>query len=84
MRRDPWRRFLLRLCRELHVAAPRLLLEQVTSREVAEWAAYLRWLDEARDAPAAPAASPAGDAPEVSWHRLLSFADRAASSRGGA
>ena len=83
MRRDPWRRFLLRLCRELGVAAPRLLLKQVTSREVAEWAAYLRWLDEARETPAAPA-PPAGDDPEVSWHRLLSFADRAASARGGA
>jgi hypothetical protein len=77
MRRDPWRRFLLRLCRELGVAAPRLLLAQVSSKEVVEWAAYFRWLDEGREAPTpAPAPTTAVDGAELSWQRLLSFADR--------
>ena len=86
--RDSWRRFLFRLRGELGVAAPRLLLEQVTSKELSEWAAYLRSLDDVRE----PAPRPvrdrppavAGDDPAVSWQRLLSFADRVNTSRGSA
>jgi hypothetical protein len=82
IRNDPWRRFLFRLCRELGIAAPRLLLEQVTSKEVSEWAAYLHWLDE-REAPTPPVSrararpkAAAGDDLEVSWQRLLSSPTR--------
>jgi len=68
----------------LGVAAPRLLLEQLTSKEVSEWAAYLRYLDEPHEpVRAPPRARPAavGDDPEVSWQRLLSFADRVNTNR---
>jgi hypothetical protein len=83
-RADPWRRLLLRLCREFHVASPRLLLGQLSSREVSEWDAYFRWLDE-DEGPAAPRAraAPPGDDAEVSWQRLLSFADRVNTNREG-
>lgn len=56
----------------------------MTSREVSEWAAYLRWLDGAHEAPPRPSPPAAGDAAEVSWQRLLSFADRANAKLPGA
>ena len=56
--------------------------------ELSEWAAYLRSLDDAREQaprPVRPSPAPAaGDDPEVSWQRLLSFADRVRCARGGA
>ena len=59
--------------------------------ELSEWAAYLRSLDDVREAPTPPVvpargrppATP-GDDPAVSWQRLLSFADRVNTSRGRA
>jgi hypothetical protein len=48
---------------------------------------YLRVLDEPRELatrPVRPSPAPAaGDDPEVSWQRLLSFADRVRTARGG-
>ena len=54
-------------------------------REVSEWAAYFVWLDEQErpaPAPPRPRPTPPGDDPEVSWQRLLSFADRVNTNRG--
>ncbi|MEZ6009673.1 MAG: hypothetical protein R3F05_18190, partial [Planctomycetota bacterium] len=79
---SPWRRLLFRLCHELHIASPRLLLQQLSSREISAWDAWLRWRDEG-ERPQAPRDRPAArlDDPEVNWQRLLSFADRVNSNR---